>query len=289
VEQLASATPWKEATPSLAILVAWRLNACNGDVKSYLVQAQRFFPDDYWVNAMLGRAILGNTGGRPVNQETASQAVGYFRAALVKRPYSIAAKSNLGLALSSACESQEALELLEGAAKELPDNYVVHLNLGVALEYGGDLQRALESYQRTIELNPQHATAFFRLGMTLTKARQWEASEEALRKSMSLDPNQADVHTALADTYLFRNRFAEAIPLYRDALAIDPDLPITWGNLSIALRNTGKLDEALTSAEKAVEQGPDRKAFIIRGNAHKAKGNFQQAVQDFQRAQALPP
>ncbi|MDJ0579531.1 CHAT domain-containing protein, partial [Crocosphaera sp.] len=73
-------------------------------------------------------------------------------------------------------------------------------------------------------------------------------------------------------------------------LQLKPDDHLAWGNRGIALRQLGRLDEAIASYDKALQLKPDdHLAWYNRGNALGNLGRFDEAIASFDKALQLKP
>jgi serine/threonine-protein kinase len=126
LERLAAEAPEADAPPQLLTTLGVMLEQAGGDAEPLLRAAQRHRPTDFWLNYELGRML---TEVKPWD------AIGFYRAALALRPRTGSIYYNLGLALASA----------------------------------GDWDEALESYRKAIAIDPNLATIRTRLGELLAK------------------------------------------------------------------------------------------------------------------------
>jgi serine/threonine protein kinase len=101
LEQLAAEAPQADAPPQLLTTLGVLLKQAGGDAEPLLRAAQRRRPTDFWLNYELGRML---TEVKPWD------AIGFYRAALALRPQTSSIYYNLGLALVSARDWQEAME-----------------------------------------------------------------------------------------------------------------------------------------------------------------------------------
>jgi protein O-GlcNAc transferase len=87
-----------------------------------------------------------------------------------------------------------------------------------------------------------------------------------------------------------QGRLDEAIVSFRRAVQDKPDWAQAHLNLGIALQEHGRLDEAMASYRRALELEPDFvEAYINLGNAFQDQGNLDDAVACFRRALELRP
>lgn len=85
--------------------------------------------------------------------------------------------------------------------------------------------------------------------------------------------------------------YQDAIPLHEQSIMIEPQFSLAWINKGIALKNLGRLDEAIACYDHVIKEiDPDyKKAWHNKGVALKEKGDLDAAVQCFDRALELDP
>lgn len=98
----------------------------------------------------LGQEWMGRPGRLP-------DAIALFERALRHRPEYAEAENNLGLALTEAKRSREAIPHLEHAIALKPNFYQAYNNLGIALAMSGEPARAADAFARAAALNPKLA------------------------------------------------------------------------------------------------------------------------------------
>jgi Tfp pilus assembly protein PilF len=124
-------------------------------------------------------------------------------------------------------------------------------------QMGGELERAIELYQQSIALHPT-----------------------------------AEAHTFLGWTYSFQGRIDDAIAECKEAIAVDPDFGNPYNDIGSYLIKLGRLDEAITWLEKAIEAPryePRHYPHCNLGQVYWAKGLLARAKEEFQRALEIEP
>jgi tetratricopeptide (TPR) repeat protein len=87
-----------------------------------------------------------------------------------------------------------------------------------------------------------------------------------------------------------KGRVDEAITQYQEAVQINPAFVEARNNLGNALLETGKLDEAISHLQKALQINPGyAPAHNNLGNALLQKGNMPEAIAHFQQVMQLKP
>ncbi|NJD53380.1 MAG: tetratricopeptide repeat protein [Candidatus Methanoperedens sp.] len=92
------------------------------------------------------------------------------------------------------------------------------------------------------------------------------------------------------NSYFSKRKYIQAIDYFDISIRTDAQNSIAWNNKGLALARLGKIDEALTCYEKALEITPDDHVFLInKGNILYKKGNPKDSFKAFQLAYELNP
>jgi tetratricopeptide (TPR) repeat protein len=110
-----------ELSPQLATALGRVAGESGGDAVALLTAAQARFPQDFWLNFELGRALS--------LAQRWDEANGYYRAALALRPQTSAAYCGLGFNLRAKGRLEEAIGHLQQALRIDPHYTVAHTNL----------------------------------------------------------------------------------------------------------------------------------------------------------------
>lgn len=142
----------------------------------------------------------------------------------------------------------DVAELVAVRAQKLDaDDPEIAYLLGAVQERRGDEAAALAQYRRAVARHPEHLPSRYRLLELMVAARSWEGAAEQARAILQRNPGDARVHLALG----------------------------------IALRNLGKVDEALAEYERADALAGGRlpELLLARGAAYaRGKGECAPAI-----------
>ncbi len=184
------------------------------------------------------------------------EAVACYRRALELKP-DYAEATQPGHTLNGQGKLDEAAACYRRAMELKPDSAEVHNNLGIALQEQGKLDEAVACYRRAAGTQ-----AGLRRGPQQPRHRP-EGAGEARRGGGLLPPGpgtEARLRRgpqqpgyALKD----QGKLDEAVACYRRALELNPDYAEAHNNLGIALKDQGKLDEAVACYRRALELKPD--------------------------------
>jgi|GEM_PF-3191845 len=87
------------------------------------------------------------------------------------------------------------------------------------------------------------------------------------------------------------DEYEDAIRLHDQAIALEPQFSLAWINKGIALKNTGRLDQAIACYDHVIKNiDPEyKKAWHNKGVALKMKGDMKGAIECFDKALELDP
>lgn len=178
------------------------------------------------------------------------------------------------------------------ARRQLEDvNHVQALHLLGLVERGdGNPRRAAELLQRAARLLPQDADVANNFGNVLRQLGDDTGAESAYRRALSLRANFEEPATSLGRLLIDQQRWPEAKLHYETLLAHDANsLPARYGYATVLLE-TGDAEnsEAVLNRAAAVRE-PAPEIFFMRGRARAELGRPDEAVLDFERAYRARP
>ena len=168
------------------------------------------------------------------------------------------AHNNLGFALASHGQIDDAIDQYRKALAIKPDHFKAHYNLANAFAGRGQADEAVAEYLRALEIDPQDVDAHNNLGLTLAGRGQVDEAIDVYRRALDLKPDSINAHTNLGIALAGRGQVDEAISHYRRALEIDPEHVATRCNFGNALLVQGKRPEALEQYRKALDAATRR-------------------------------
>lgn len=233
----------------------------------------------------------------------------------------------IGLARLDAARGDpaEAERLFSRALTQAPDDAAVHaLFARFQLSRGLAAQAAYLTSQ-ALTLDPDCVDALVIQGQLLGRRGLHGESRAAFERALVLEPNSADAHYELGLWFFHINQFEEAARHFDSAVALgpqrarsldylafslemlgepeaaernyraaleanrepffDPTLDFNFGRF---LLKQGRLEESLVHIERAIELFPKRRGpRYERAKLYLARGDFQAALEDAERALAL--
>jgi tetratricopeptide (TPR) repeat protein len=158
--------------------------------------------------------------------------------------------------LIRAGKTQDALAVLEQAAKAPGATAESEDRLGFLLAVLGQNPDALQHFLKAISLNTDFAPAHYHLGVALFLAKDYNRGLPELEAAAKLSPATFDYRYRLGCGYLEMNLLDEAIAELKQAIAIDASKAEVWSQFGLALRRKGDLAAAVDAYAHAVQIAP---------------------------------
>jgi tetratricopeptide (TPR) repeat protein len=158
----------------------------------------------------------------------------------------------------------EAAAPLRRAAELQSHVAAFHLNLGFALQSGGELQQAMLSLERALRLEPGQVDGWVGLSEILMELGELTPSLDCLRQALLLEPNHVRARLLLAQAQMQTNESQAAIANYQFVLRREPGNLVAAVNLASLLRASGETASALQLLKGA--QARDASSSTIRYN-----------------------
>jgi serine/threonine-protein kinase len=186
-------------------------------------------------------------------------AIAEFRTAIRLDPNLAEAHAKLGKALSKQGKLDDAIAEFRTAIRIQPDLALGHTELGFLLsQCNRDYAGAESEFRTRIRITPGIAHAHVNLGSVLQMQGKLDDAIAEFRTAIRIQPDFAGGHIALG-VFLCecKQDYAGAEAELRTAIRISPSLAEAHSNLGIALRQQGKLDDAIGEFLTAIRIKPD--------------------------------
>jgi tetratricopeptide (TPR) repeat protein len=204
-------------------------------------------------------------------------------------PYEDAIRqNNLGVALMSRTQFEDALARFSTACVMNPQSDTGCLNMGIALLNLKQYDAARQMLAKTAEINPQIAGAWYNLGVLERAAGNKDAAMQDFEKVAALDPSDADTQYFIGLYELEKMRYADAIASFNRALQLNPYHVSAEFGLAQAEGQTGDVNGALAALNRA-EEMTSRSLGRAIGGAYGQQGKYSLAQMMVAPAQAAPP
>lgn len=243
----------------------------------------RFAPDDYRSHSMLA--------ARYIDMGQAELARPHLEEALALEPDYAETHFNLGSLLVAERNHAGAIDAFRKAVELRPEYADAHNNLGALLAATGALADATVYYRLALQFNPRDASAHFNLASALLTLGNREEAIPHFREALVTAPNDPAVHSSLARALASGGEQTEAATHYERALDVAPDLPIAlvglaWIRATSPHESLRGADQALSLAQRAVALvGNDNPEVLdTLAAAYASTGRFDDAVATARRA-----
>jgi len=223
-----------------------------------------------------------------VQKNQPEQALAEVERAIALAPNYVDSYSVLADILNSAGRPQEAIAMAEKALRLDPrSRYTASYlyELGVGYFFTGRIEEAIATFKRTLIHDPNYQLAYTFLTSSYVTAWVWQLTQdpqvlerafEAGQQAVALNDSFPLTHVELGNVYLLQKRYDQALAEAERAITLAPNLAGGYALLARILGFTGKPQEALDMAEKAVRLNP-RFLFEL-GFAYYWAGRYEEAI-----------
>lgn len=153
----------------------------------------------------------------------------------------------------------------------------------------GHAQEAEAAAERALALDPTQSSAYVSIGLIREMLEwDWDGAEEAFRHAIRLNPGDGEAHHELALLLMRRGRFDEALASAERALEIDP-LSMRYQNGVAEFHLFGRrYERAIELLRQALTLDPDNSMTYWRlGQAYLETGRHADAIDAFEQMVAL--
>ena len=185
---------------------------------------------------------------------------------------------------------------------------------------GGFNKEAEQEFRAVLEKDADSAAAREGLGQACFQMKRYDEAREQFKQAIQLDERRWRSHNFLGIIYNHANDPVGAIREFKAALAMQPDSGILYNNLGMAYSMAGDYGEAMAAFNRAyelggprektlnnfgmalaktgnvagareafVEAGDEARAYNNLGCVYLAQGDYEMAMQSFEKAVSLAP
>jgi tetratricopeptide (TPR) repeat protein/predicted Ser/Thr protein kinase len=180
----------------------------------------------------------------------------------------------------AASNAEEAVRLNPGLAP-------VQVALGRIRAMKGNNDLALAAFERALAIDSNSAEAHQAIARQYERQGRLKDAEASYRKAISLDPDSVDILDSYANFLFRQSRFEDATRQWQAVVRVAPDSPTAFVNLGSALSESGKIPEAITVFQRAVELKPTYMAYSNLGTAYSRAKRYPDAVAAYRKALEL--
>jgi tetratricopeptide (TPR) repeat protein len=219
------------------------------------------------------------------------EALKSYKIALAQNPNAAVVRRNSALALAALGRFPESILEYKEATRLKPDYLPAHLGLAIVYQESGDLESGAKHWNEVLKLSPDLWAAHEQMAMLLTKQGKYEDSIPHFVQALKHQTNNFTLSSGYALALDQLGQSAKAVEAYRIAIRIQPELPEVLNNLAWILAASGDDTlrdgaEATRHAEEACRLTDFKEARFIGtlAAAYAEAGRFDDAVKTAQRA-----
>lgn len=179
---------------------------------------------------------------------------------------------------------EEAVVAYRQAIDENPQFYGAYQNLGETLGQLRQFEEAKQAFHKAIELKPSAAWSYFSLGKVLEQLGKQEEAQVYFLQSVNLDPKLDSSKSIPLQSIYFPEK------LQTQNLSSTGQYDENFYHLAQTLVKEGKLNEAVTYYEKAIQIHPENLNFHQDlGDLFKRLGKLDEAINAYNQIITLKP
>jgi serine/threonine protein kinase/tetratricopeptide (TPR) repeat protein len=286
LKRLAASAEALAQPPASSSLVGSHLNS-HGEIEAavtLLREAQRRYPDDFWINHNLAYHLIAC---RPPRWD---QAIRFLSVAVGLRPDSPGARLKLGWALERGQSVDEAAAMYHAAIRLKPNYVHARISLGHLMLLTKDYEDAREQTSKALERDPKNVDGLlFRAG-AYCGLKRWAEALADCSEAIRLEPKRATAWFARAETYRGLGQRDKAVADCSKAITLKPDYVWAMNRRGELYLELNQPEKALVDLSKVIDSGPLHwPAWQARGRCYRLLGQWNKAALDYGKALELYP
>jgi tetratricopeptide (TPR) repeat protein len=219
------------------------------------------------------------------------EAIQHLNAALQQKPDDMESAQLLALTYYASNDFQSALPLLEKIGRQLPkSNADGPYLLGTCYIMTQRWDDARRTFAQMFSVSPDSAMGYLMFGKILIRQRMEERAIPYIQKALELDPRLPMAHFLLGEIDLFKKDPQAAVTEFQKELAINPTVWLVYWRLGDAYVRLENYDEAEKVLKEAVWLNEwSSGAYILLGQVALKRDDSGLAVGFLERALKLDP
>jgi tetratricopeptide (TPR) repeat protein len=208
------------------------------------------------------------------------EAISDYTQAIERNPRYAPAYANRGLVYASGKgQYDKAISDYTKAIEINPKDTKAYNNRGIAYQDTGQYELAIADFNKAIEINPRHAAAYYNRGLAHANRGELDQAASDYNRAVELDPKYREA--SYQNAYANKGHDDKTASGFSKTLKISP----MYGN------NKSQYDhQVISNYNKVIGANPgDAKAYYHRGVAYYNKGQYDEAIADFNKSIELDP
>jgi tetratricopeptide (TPR) repeat protein len=157
----------------------------------------------------------------------------------------------------------------------------------------GDTERCIRALERAVEISPGYAPAVLALGSVEYQRKRKAKGRRLLLSLVSMlddAPDRTQIIDAAGDFLIQSREYADGLELYRAAVQRFPDVAVFHQGRGCCAGHMGELQEAVAASRHALELEPDNQQFVNDlGWSLIESGLLEEALATLERAVLMDP
>jgi tetratricopeptide (TPR) repeat protein len=287
LEKLAHTLPIRKVPPATVYVLGHVLKDLGALDKAMTVlrEARQHHPEDFWLNEALG--FFSKDAVHPPRYDDALR---YYTAALVLRPWNMHTHMAVAMVLDKKGEIDEAIAEYSKAIELEPNASQVWMERANAYYRLQRYDKAVADWSKVIELEPNNATAWNNQGSSHNRLGQYVKGIANLSKAIELNPNNAIPWHNRGCSYLGLREFDKAIAEYSKAIDLNPHHVRAWRHRGIVYFELQQYDKAVADLSKSIKLDQQQGiAWHYRASSYIRLRQHDKAVADLNKVIELEP
>ena len=153
--------------------------------------------------------------------------------------------------------------------------------LAVCREMAGDFVSSMNCYQAALALLPHDKDIINNLGRLASRMGDHESAAKFFRLFVEMDPFNPSGLNNLSSALRNESRFDEAIDVLKEGLRLNPDSALLWNGIGAVMADIGDVENAFIFFEECLRLDPKfSRARYNRGNMRLSMGDTLGALED---------
>jgi WD40 repeat protein/Flp pilus assembly protein TadD/limonene-1,2-epoxide hydrolase len=217
-------------------------------------------------------------------------AIEYLNQAILNKPQDDYAIRFLGMAYAAKGQYQEASREYDRSIALNPQSVYTYVDRGLSFHNLGEYDKAIEDYTKALELYPGYSIAYNNRGVSYERKGDIDQAIRDYTRATELDSKYFTAHSNLGKAFFNKSNYHKAIQCLNQAIALNPSDASIITYRGIGFHNLGEYEKAIEDYTKVIDLYP---AYVIahfnRGLSYERKGDIDQAIRDYTRAAELDP
>jgi len=217
---------------------------------------------EHALNVTIGNTVAhNNLGDALLSLGQTNDALSHFTTAMEIDPNDYLAHGNIGNVLLGQGKLEEAIAQYQTGLQIKPTNPELNHNLGACMARKGNFAEAIRYQTTAVQFRAEFADAYLDLGSAWLGLGKFDEAITNYMTVVRLRPHFVPAHFNLGLAFTRAGRDAEAAVQYSEVLRLQPNSADAHGNLAMGLARQGKNGEAIVHLTEAIRLNPNSAQF----------------------------